>query len=594
MKNLFFLGILAVCTLSTSRLMAQDSEKEAIYLEAIKANPNNFAAHYNLGVTYLKEQRFEKAIPELQKCTQLDPADKSSKTLLELCSGIQEMQKGNYSNASGRFQSALKFDPANSDAKRLLNKCNSKIYMDEKNYSAATTALLAVIQDEPKDVSAYKNLGFIYFQQKDYKKAVGFWTKAVNLQADPQIHKFLGFSYYNLGNFNDAIDHYAKSIALEKMKPEADQDKDSLDETYYDLGVAYNDNASFDQAAEAFGNAFRVNPKDANAAVAQAQSLDAAVNSHMEKASNFLLNNQYSDAIGEWNKVLKLQPENQQAQNFIADAKGKLAGEVQKHLTAGKVMIKKGDTVNGLNELNIAKKMDPENPDVVRAINALKVNTKEKVKALIAEGDEFYRSNDYSDALVSYLKAQKTDPHSTAAKKKVAMLRSKQTKDIKNVLEKADRAYDKRDYLTAKKYYQVALQLDPNNEKVKESLFRAQKDISNRVKELDEEGVTLFNSGNKEKAKADFAKVLEYKPNDDTANDYIKRMTGQQAQAKVDAEKVKALYYDGVNLYINGKIHEAIDKWKDCLKQDPNNVNAQANINKAMVKLQSIEKLSQN
>lgn len=594
MKILRFFNAVFVFSLLFSSLQAQEAEKEAIYLEAIKASPNNFTAHYNLGVTYLKEQKFDKAIPEFQKCTQLDSSDKASKTLLELCEGIQEMQKGGYQSAAGHFQTALKLDSTNADAKRLLNKCESKVLMDEKNYSAATTALLAVIQDEPKDVSAYKNLGFIYFQQKDFKKAVEFWGKAIKIQEDSQTHKFLGFSYYNLGDFNNAIDHYTKSIALETKKPEAEQDKDSLDETYYDLGVAYSDNASYDQAAEAFGNAFKNNPKDSNAAVAQAQSLDAAVNSHMEKASNFLLSNQYSDAIAEWNKVLKVQPDNKQAQGFIDDAKGKLAEEVNKHLATGKSWAKRGNTVDALNELNIAHQMDPDNPAVNKAIAALKVNNKQKVKALVAEGDEFYRSNDYSDALISYLKAQKVDPHNSAVKKKVAMLKSKQSKDIKNVLDKANRAYDKRDYLNAKKYFQVAQQLDPGNENVKGSLFRVQKDISNRVKELDEEGVALFNSGDKDKAKSNFAKVLQFKPNDDTANDYIKRMTGQQSQAKVDAEKVKALYYDGVNLYINGKIHEAIDKWKECLKQDPNNVNAQANINKAMVKLQSIEKLSQN
>jgi cytochrome c-type biogenesis protein CcmH/NrfG len=139
-----------------------------------------------------------------------------------------------------------------------------------------------------------------------------------------------------------------------------------------------------------------------------------------------------------------------------------------------------------------------------------------------------------------------------------------------------------------------AQELNPSDARIGENLFKVQKDISNKVKDLDAEGVSLFEGGDKENAKSKFEEVLKFKPNDDTANDYVKRLTGQQAQAKVDAEKVKELYYEGVNLYINGKIHDAIGKWQECLKEDPNNVNAQSNINKAMVKLQSIEKLSQN
>lgn len=584
----------AVLTLFGSMAMAQDSEKEAIYIQAIKANPNNFTAHYNLGVTYLKEQKFEPAIQEFQKCVQLDASDKGSKTLLEICQGVVAMSKGTYAPAAEHFQNALKTDPENGDAKRLLNQCNSQIYMDQKNYPAAVTALTEVVKDDPKNFSAYQNLGFIYFQQKDYKKAVDYWTQAVRIKDDARFQKFLGFSYYNLGDFQNAIEHYKRSIALETQKDPKAQDIDSLDETYYDLGVAYNDNAAFDDAAEAFGNAFKINQKDSNAAVAKVQAVDSAVNAHMEKASNYLLSNQYADAINEWTQVLHFQPENAQAKSFIADAKVKRDAEVNKHLSQGLSLLRKRNTVDGLNELNLVLKMDPDNQSAKKAIRAAKVNNKLQVKALVAEGDEFYDAKDYSDALISYLKAQKLDSSNASVRKKVAKLKSSQSKDTKNVLEKAMKYYAKKDYLNAKKYLLVAQQLNSSDAAIKENLFRVQKDISNRVKELNDEGVSLFNSGDKDKAKKDFAEVLQYKPNDDTANDYIKRMTGQQAQAKVDAEKVKALYYDGVNLYINGKIHEAIDKWKECLKQDPNNVNAQANINKAMVKLQSIEKLSQN
>lgn len=583
-----------VLTTLGSIAMAQDSEKEAIYIQAIKANPNNFTAHYNLGVTYLKEQKFEPAIQEFQKCAQLDPSDKASKTLLEICQGVVAMSKGTYAPAAEHFQNALKADPENGDAKRLLNQCNSQIYMDQKNYPAAVTALTAVVKDDPKNFSAYQNLGFIYFQQKDYKKAVDYWTQAVRIKDDARFQKFLGFSYYNLGDFQNAIEHYKRSIALETQKDAKTQDTDSLDETYYDLGVAYNDNAAFDDAADAFGNAFKINPKDSNAAVAKVQAVDSAVNAHMEKASNYLLSNQYADAINEWKQVLRFQPENAQAKSFIEDASGKRDAEVNKHLSQGLSLLRKGNTVDGLNELNLVLKMDPENASAKKAIQSAKVNNNLKVKALVAEGDEFYNAKDYSDALISYLKAAKLAPSNASVKKKVAKLKSNQSKDTKNVLEKAMKYYAKKDYLNAKKYLLVAQQLNSSDAAIKENLFRVQKDISNRVKELNDEGVALFNSGDKDKSKKAFAEVLQYKPNDDTANDYIKRMTGQQAQAKVDAEKVKALYYDGVNLYINGKIHEAIDKWKECLKQDPNNVNAQANINKAMVKLQSIEKLSQN
>lgn len=589
--TLFCLLFLAFSPLAA---LAQDTSNETIYQQAIKADPNNEKAHYNLGISYLNDQKFELAIPEFQKCLQLDSKDADAKGYLELCQGIVARANGDYVGAIEHFQNTLKVNPNDPNAKHMLVQCQAKVYMDDKKYPQAVTVLNEIVQEDPKNFSAFQNLGVIYFQEKDYKKAVENWSRAVRLQQDPQIYKFLGFSYYNLGDFSNAIENYSQSIKLETSLDPKSQDANSLDETYYDLGVAYLDNASYDKAAEAFGNAFKVNSKDSNAAVAQAQAIDEAVNAHLEKASNFMLNSQYTDAVSEANKVLKYQPDNKQAQGFISDANAKLGVEVDKHYATGKAYLKKGNALQALNEWNLALTMDPNNEKVQNAIKTLKVNRLSRIKALVAEGDQYYQAQDYSDALDSYNKAKNIDPHSSLVKSKLKKVLSKQSSEVDNVYSKAKSAYSRGDLKNAQKYISLAKEMAPNNDKIADTFFKIQKDISVKVKNLDTDGVSLFESGDKEKAKTKFQEVLKLKSSDETANDYVKRMTGQQAQEKVDAEKVKALYYEGVNLYINGKITEAIEKWKAVLKQDPNNINAQSNINKAYAKLQSIEKLSHN
>ena len=149
------------------------------------------------------------------------------------------------------------------------------------------TRLLSRSKESDRYFSGYQNLGVAYFELKDYADAVDAWEKALLVHSDAQIDKFLGFSYYNLGQFSNAIEHYESSL---KLNPD-----DS--ETYYNLAVAYNDNSLYDEAAVAFAQAFKINPKDSNAAVGQAQAIEAAVNSHMEKGSNYSLNNQFSIAL---------------------------------------------------------------------------------------------------------------------------------------------------------------------------------------------------------------------------------------------------------------------------------------------------------
>ena len=107
---------------------------------------------------------------------------------------------------------------------------------------------------------------------------------------------------------------------------------------------------------------------------------------------------------------------------------------------------------------------------------------------------------------------------------------------------------------SALKYFRLAKQIDPASSKAAIGLFKVQKDITVKIKDLDDEGVSLFEGGNKDQAMARFQEVLKLKSDDVTANDYVKQITGQQSQQKVDFDKAISLYYDGV---------VSVSKWED-------------------------------
>ena len=612
----FFAGI------SSMALAQQDASQQAL-LNAIQANPKDETAHFNLGISYFNQQKYDLATPEFQKCVDINSGDTHAREMLESCQGISAYFQHNYSNAVDHLQKALQINSENPNANLLISDAYvqlkdyekaeaalksysktspqgkekasevlSKIYMDQKKYSEAVIELKNIVAANNKNFEAYQNLGVAYFQLKDYKNAAHYWEKASGLQKDGQTYKFLGFSYYNLGDFTDAIANYKKYIALESAKPAQEQNTEALGDTYFNLAVTYNDNALFDEAADAFGQAFKLNPKDSNAAVGQSQAIESAINAHMQKASNYLVNNQYSDAIVEWKNALKYQPDNQQALGFIADAQAKMQPEVDKHFAAGKRFAKNGETVQALNEWNVALEIDPGNEKIQKAIKSLKAIKHDRVKSLIAEGEDYYQAQDLPNAVVSYQKAKELDPKNSKLKKRLKQLKEKQSDESDTAYAKAQKAYSQGVFLNALKYLREAKQIDPSNSKLTEMLFKVQKDITIKVKDLDAQGVSLFEAGKKDKAMEKFQEVLQLKSNDGTANDYVKQITGQQSQAKVDAEKARQLYYDGVDLYINGQIHEAIDKWQACLVADPGNVDAQKNIDKANVKLKSIAKLS--
>jgi tetratricopeptide (TPR) repeat protein len=610
--------VFVLFSLSFSNLLKADQGDAAIQplLQAIQANPNDATAHFNLGVAYFNSSKYELASAEFQKCLQINSNDKQARELYESSQGISAYYQKNYSVAVNHLKETLKLNPKNPNANLLLgdsyvklnqyenaekalkdyeltfpddtkvkmnvNQDLSKIYMDQKDYKNAVLSLKQVVMVDPHNFDGYQNLGVAHFQLKEYSEAAVAWERALALQKDAQTFKFLGFSYYNLGDFPKAISNYQQSI---KMNP-----NDS--ETYYNLAVAYNDNSLYDEAADAFDQAFRIDPKDSNAAVGKAQAIDRAIDTHMEKANGFLLNNQYSDAISEWQKVLKYQPDNKQAQDFITDAHTKLSVEVDRHYTSGMNYYKKGKALQALSEWNMALEMDPTNSQVQEAINKTKVNIKDKIKALVEEGDELYQEKDYAGASQKYILASNISPNNAGVKSRLKKLKTQQGTEFEKYYSLGQKGLKSGDLKNALKSLETASRIDPNNPKIKEALFFAKKEIRNKVDSLLEEGASLLDNGSKSQAQSKFQDVLNLDPNNDKANDYFKKLTGQQSQEKVDAEKVKALYYDGINLYINGKINEAIKKWQECLQQDPGNINAQKNIEKARAKLNSIARLN--
>src|SRR5258708_17067548 len=268
-------------------------------------------------VLYLNEQKYDLAIPQFQSCLQINSNDKQAKEMLESSQGISAYFQNNYSAAIDHFKNVLNVNPQNPNAsifladayvklkqypnakatlkkhpaiskegKQKTSEVLSKIYMDQQKYAEAITEFKNIVElntNNSNNFSVYENLGVAYFQMKDYKNAAHYWEGASKIQKDAQTFKFLWFSYYNFGDAADAFANYKKSIQLESSKPEKEQNVESLSDTYFNLAVAYTDNNLFDDAADAFGAAFKANPKDSKASTGKSQAIIAAINAHMVK-----------------------------------------------------------------------------------------------------------------------------------------------------------------------------------------------------------------------------------------------------------------------------------------------------------------------
>ena len=144
-------------------------ESAALYLQATKARPTDWYAHYLLGVLYYQHEQYDKAETVLRTALALAPGNEIiSRTL-----GGVYLQQGRYSEAIQELQMSLKIK---SNAGTYL--ALGATYFYQHRFKEATTALETAIDLESSRYFYWGNLG-IYYK----------WTPGEEAKSAPALHK---------------------------------------------------------------------------------------------------------------------------------------------------------------------------------------------------------------------------------------------------------------------------------------------------------------------------------------------------------------------------------------------------------------------
>jgi tetratricopeptide (TPR) repeat protein len=134
-----------------------------------------FQTHYNLGVTYRNQKRYEEALVEFQKSLML---------------------KQDFPQTY--FDYALTY--------QMMNKFPEAI----ENY-------LLAIKVDPYSRGSYNNLALISLQQKKYEDAITYMKAALGkFPRDPELYTNLGIVYYNVGDVNNARSSFKAALSIDR------------------------------------------------------------------------------------------------------------------------------------------------------------------------------------------------------------------------------------------------------------------------------------------------------------------------------------------------------------------------------------------
>ncbi|MBI3890242.1 MAG: tetratricopeptide repeat protein, partial [Candidatus Wallbacteria bacterium] len=140
------------------------------------------------------------ARPLLEKGLAERPSDANA----NLYVGLALLKSKDSQGARARFEAALKLAPNNERVHFYL----SELARERRDFPAAEKHLRAGHAISPKDFAILNNLGLVCCEQKKFKEAIGFYTRAL------EQNKASFVTCYNLGEAYRKSDQYSNALRV--------------------------------------------------------------------------------------------------------------------------------------------------------------------------------------------------------------------------------------------------------------------------------------------------------------------------------------------------------------------------------------------
>ena len=231
-------------------------------------------------------------------------------------------------------------------------------------------------------------------------------------------------------------------------------------------------------------------------------------------------------------------------------------------------------------------KLDPENRNAIKGIEEAKRILKE-IEELNTSAQQLYDKEKYREALDTWQKVLNFDSENKTAKDGLEKAEEEVNKKrIIGLSWQAQKLLGEKRYAEVIAKWQEVLKLDPENRKAIEGIKEAKR-ILKEIEELNTSAQELYNQGKKREALDTWQKVLNFDSENKTAKDGL-----EKAEEEVNKKRIIGLSWQAQKLSEEKRYAEAIAKWQEVLKLDPENREAIERIEEAKRILKEIEELN--
>lgn len=283
------------------------------------SNNKNAAAFYGLGNVYFRQRSFQDALESYQESVKADENFSDSYFMIGRILFLGE----SYGGAAEAFQKYSQLKPGTQTGNSYFARTKYALGdLDE-----AERLLNEVLKVDPDNALAFKYLGYIETDKKNYDKALEYFAKVPEEDMEAEDFVKIAKIYNDKEQITLAYSYLDKAIELDKENPEI----------YYEYGIIQFNNKDYDNALEMFNKHQELAGKSDASQVykglikySQEKYEDAIFEfeeavrinenfafSYLWLANAYLANNNREKALQNYEKVVELDPSNEDAQTQV-------------------------------------------------------------------------------------------------------------------------------------------------------------------------------------------------------------------------------------------------------------------------------------
>lgn len=419
----------------------------------------------------------------LNKIREKQEQDKSRARLQEsqhMEQGIAAFKKNSVDEALYHFGKVITLNPQKAGSIREMANILKKI----SDYESK-----GLNRDSPvyRLLDSHYRKGLAFYNNKQYDEAQAEWQRALKISPANTLIS---------GQLADA----EQKARLEK--------EERLSKFHLERAMAFLREGKKDLAILEAKRILAILPNNQEAKSIVMQSIEGSdkkslVESYLEKAADYFADEKYNDAVQELNLVLTIDPGNKLVEKRLMEYKEELnkvekKNKVANYLKMARSYVENENYSDARRYCNDVLSMDKENQTAWNLLNQIK-SKEDNVKITQAEksrlvdvfntGLNLFLEGKYDECILNMKKVLILDPENIQALKFIEKARAKISEKEKVAVEPETRVIDKKivwahylkginHYTTgnldeAIKEWREALRIDPNNEKIRQSLNKA-------------------------------------------------------------------------------------------------------------------------